>query len=248
MRYRHRKVATRGEFRGSLLLAVCVAAAVEAWNKTNNGTWTFLAAASPFVLMLLFILLRWYLRRKALLQSGMDVIDQMSGTEFEQLLLVHFQAQGYTGMLTPTTSDYGADLVLEKAGTRVVVQAKRYRGVVGIEAVQQIIGAVRYYSADRGMVVTNSVFTENAAQLAQVNGIELVDRKQLIAILRKSRGKDLSHQCPQKAEPRSAGEVSSSLPDKPCPRCGKSLVARNGRYGPFIGCSGFPQCRYTRQG
>lgn len=30
-----------------------------------------------------------------------------------------------------------------------------------------------------------------------------------------------------------------------CPECGRPLVARNGRYGPFLGCSGFPACRFT---
>ena len=30
-----------------------------------------------------------------------------------------------------------------------------------------------------------------------------------------------------------------------CPTCGKELVIRYGRYGKFISCSGFPECRYT---
>jgi DNA topoisomerase-1 len=30
-----------------------------------------------------------------------------------------------------------------------------------------------------------------------------------------------------------------------CPKCGKELVIRYGRYGKFISCSGFPECRYT---
>ncbi len=30
-----------------------------------------------------------------------------------------------------------------------------------------------------------------------------------------------------------------------CPECGKELVIRFGRYGRFISCSGFPECRYT---
>lgn len=29
-----------------------------------------------------------------------------------------------------------------------------------------------------------------------------------------------------------------------CPRCGGNLVQRNGKYGPFIGCSNFPKCRF----
>lgn len=32
---------------------------------------------------------------------------------------------------------------------------------------------------------------------------------------------------------------------EPCPTCGKPLVIRYGRYGKFIGCSDFPNCRYT---
>ena len=30
-----------------------------------------------------------------------------------------------------------------------------------------------------------------------------------------------------------------------CPKCGKELVIRYGRYGRFISCSGFPECRHT---
>jgi DNA topoisomerase-1 len=30
-----------------------------------------------------------------------------------------------------------------------------------------------------------------------------------------------------------------------CPECGEPLVIRHGRYGKFIGCSGWPDCRYT---
>ena len=32
---------------------------------------------------------------------------------------------------------------------------------------------------------------------------------------------------------------------RPCPDCGKELVVRYGRYGKFIACSGFPECRHT---
>lgn len=33
-----------------------------------------------------------------------------------------------------------------------------------------------------------------------------------------------------------------------CPECGCLLVRRKGRYGSFLGCSGFPLCRYTQKG
>ena len=31
-----------------------------------------------------------------------------------------------------------------------------------------------------------------------------------------------------------------------CPECGKPLFLKYGRYGPFLACSGYPQCRYTK--
>ncbi len=31
-----------------------------------------------------------------------------------------------------------------------------------------------------------------------------------------------------------------------CPECGKPLVLKNGRFGEFVGCSGYPECRFTR--
>ena len=35
--------------------------------------------------------------------------------------------------------------------------------------------------------------------------------------------------------------------DENCPRCGKHLVAKQGRFGEFIACSGYPECRYIRR-
>ena len=34
--------------------------------------------------------------------------------------------------------------------------------------------------------------------------------------------------------------------DERCPECGRNLVIRTGRFGRFISCSGFPECRYRR--
>ena len=33
--------------------------------------------------------------------------------------------------------------------------------------------------------------------------------------------------------------------DKNCPKCGKGLVQRESANGPFIGCSGYPNCKFT---
>jgi DNA topoisomerase I len=33
---------------------------------------------------------------------------------------------------------------------------------------------------------------------------------------------------------------------EPCPKCGKTLVAKQGRFGLFLACPGYPKCRFTR--
>ncbi len=32
-----------------------------------------------------------------------------------------------------------------------------------------------------------------------------------------------------------------------CPQCGKPLVLRQGAYGEFVSCSGYPKCKYVKQ-
>jgi len=32
-----------------------------------------------------------------------------------------------------------------------------------------------------------------------------------------------------------------------CPECGKQLARRRGRFGPFVGCTGYPDCKYIKK-
>lgn len=43
----------------------------------------------------------------------------------------------------------------------------------------------------------------------------------------------------EKKAPKETGEV--------CPNCGSSLVIRKGRYGEFIACSNYPECKYIKK-
>ena len=53
----------------------------------------------------------------------------------------------------------------------------------------------------------------------------------------------------------SAGEEKQSIPrqeitqealDEACPKCSKPLAIRLGKRGKFVGCTGYPECDYTR--
>ncbi len=46
------------------------------------------------------------------------------------------------------------------------------------------------------------------------------------------------------------GKEKATKPHDPkvvgeCPKCGKDLLKRSGRFGEFVGCSGFPKCNFT---
>jgi len=122
-------------------------------------------------------------QRKRLLDSGILEVDEMTGKEFEIFLNIHFRNLGYSVTLTQDSQDYGADLILYKDGSKTVVQAKRSKNPVGIKAVQEVAGAVRHYKGNKGRVITNNRFTENACKLAQSNDVELWDRKKLIEFI-----------------------------------------------------------------
>ena len=119
-------------------------------------------------------------RRHRFLSSAWSAINTMDGVEFENFCIEHFKKLGYSASPTATTGDYGADIILKKNGTKTVVQCKRYKGKVGVSAVQEAIGAKGYYKADRAMVVTNSYFTPNAVELARANGVELWDKSKIV--------------------------------------------------------------------
>ena len=112
-----------------------------------------------------------------------DRVDRMTGEEFEEFLACCFRNLGYTVEMTPKTGDFGADLILYKAGKKTVIQAKRYQGKVGNSAVQEVVSAVKYYGAKDAIVITNSNFTSNAHKLAEANGVQLWGREQLIDLV-----------------------------------------------------------------
>jgi len=102
-------------------------------------------------------------------------VDGLSGVEFETWLAKFLTEKGFDVRGTPATGDQGADLIAKKNGRTVVVQAKRYQGTVGNSTVQEVIGAIAYYGADEGWVVTNASFTPSAKALAQKTNVRLID-------------------------------------------------------------------------
>jgi len=156
----------------------------------NDQTSMLLAGCIVFLLLLAWIIRRGIQRGRRIRREAnprkitMRDIDKMEdGSEFELYLFHLFQQMGY-GEVHKTTSsrDFGADLVfVDRQGRRSVVQAKRYGAnhPVGLSAVQEIYASMRYYEADRSIVLTSARYTEACRTLAAVNGVKLLDREDL---------------------------------------------------------------------
>ena len=63
-------------------------------------------------------------------------------------------------------------------------------------------------------------------------------------ILHQDGASDISAKELEKAFNRYFKENMGIEPYIKCPVCGKQLLPRESRYGYFIGCSGFPECRF----
>ena len=116
-------------------------------------------------------------------QATMDEIDVMTGQEFELVCKGLFEKQGYRVSTTKTSGDFGADLVLEKSGKKIVVQVKRSKSNIGVSAIQEIVSAIPVYQADESWVITNAFYTQAAITLAQANGVRLLNRDDLTRFL-----------------------------------------------------------------
>ncbi|MCJ7805950.1 MAG: type I DNA topoisomerase, partial [Clostridia bacterium] len=42
-------------------------------------------------------------------------------------------------------------------------------------------------------------------------------------------------------------EVAPELSDEVCPNCGKQLISKHGRFGRFLACPAYPECRFTKK-
>lgn len=106
-------------------------------------------------------------------------MSQKSGLDFEVNVQALFEDREIPAFETPTTNDFGADLVLYRGGKVAVIQCKYHSAPIGIHAVQEVVGAIKHYQADAGIVISNQLFTRQAVALAQSNHVLLIDGQRL---------------------------------------------------------------------
>lgn len=102
----------------------------------------------------------------------------------------------------------------------VVVQAKRHSKNVGINAAQEAQAAIAHYKAQEAWVVSNRTYTNPAIQLADANGVRLIDRDELIKMV-------LQMNPGAVPDPEQVRREVPWVTDK-CKKCGRDMVIRDG--------------------
>lgn len=149
----------------------------------DSISWALAVVFIVFIAILIVLSIKDSAKRKKINQSGILEVDKMTGIQFEKFLMVRYSKMGYKVKETPATGDFGADLVLSKDSTKIIVQAKCYSKSVGIKAVQEAFSAKEHYKSDEAWVITNNYFTKAAKKLATSTNVKLIDRDDLIRIL-----------------------------------------------------------------
>lgn len=115
----------------------------------------------------------------ASIRTTQRTFSDLSGTDFERLLVQLYVARGYQVQPLGGVGDQGGDLIANRPGERILIQAKRYKGSVGNDAVQQAAAAKTFYDCNAAVVVTSGFFTREAVELSKKTGVLLIGKNEL---------------------------------------------------------------------
>jgi restriction system protein len=112
---------------------------------------------------------------------------ELSHAEFETLIMNLFARMGLKTHLTRSSNDRGVDGVAIDSnpitGGKVVIQAKRYKGLVPAAAVRELYGTMITEGASNGILVTTSWYGSKAREWAEGKPLKLWDRQNLLHLL-----------------------------------------------------------------
>ena len=119
-------------------------------------------------------------QKKSELTLKVDQLQSLQPREFEEWTQSLFVALGYDNViLTPTSGDKGIDIRAEKAGKRIAVQCKKYKGVIGTPILQGFLGAMQTEGFDKGFIITTGTFSVGAEKMVESTPVELYDKIRL---------------------------------------------------------------------
>lgn len=157
--------------------------------------------------------------------------------QFEKLIELIYLHRGFAvKRLGGANPDGGVDLIIESPTEKFVVQCKHWRKwTVGVRHIREFLGTMTDSKISNGIFITLTGYSEDAKQLAEKHGIQMLNESDVIQMLEES-GIMYSK------------EISSLFSDsrKFCPKCESEMVLRTARLrgNQFWGCSNYPRCKF----
>lgn len=108
-----------------------------------------------------------------ILAKNPTLLRDIDPRKFEEVICELFKRDGCDVLLTNTTRDHGADIIviarISGFPIKMAVQCKRYndQNHVGVSVVRDVVGACPKFSANKGLIITTSSFTRDAIQLSR---------------------------------------------------------------------------------
>jgi restriction system protein len=113
---------------------------------------------------------------------------ELTPGEFEALITNLFERMGLETRMTQASRDGGVDCVAYDPrpifGGKVVIQAKRYKGTVGVSAVRDLFGTMQNEGASKGILVTTSGYGKASFEFADGKPLELLSGSNLLYLLK----------------------------------------------------------------
>ena len=164
-------------------------------------------------------------------------LRDMDPYKFEDMCCDLFYRMGYDAETTSASGDHGIDGYLKKDGKIYILQAKRVKGSVGEPVLRDLFGTMHANNASNGIVVTTGKVSRQAKEWVDGKPIRIIELLELKRLIRRVYAED---------ELIPSSYKLSLNQRKMCPKCGLDLRRVKGKYGTFMGCSGYPTCRYTK--
>ena len=207
------------------------------WIYLSKGKIAFYYTAIGLVVVLLVccvLFIRIIIKRRRRFFSTQDTLHKLRSLtpdQFEDYIAELFRHLGYRTEKVGGSNDGGIDVIAEKNGVKHYIQCKKFIvRQVGVHDMRDFYGALTHrYTNAKAFFVTTNIFTLEAEKFCEDKSIELIDGNKLMDYVR---------------------QAGIAVPKvdvvERCPRCTGTLIARDGKFGPFFGCSNYPKCKYTK--
>lgn len=110
----------------------------------------------------------------------LNQVDNFEGLKFEEFVAEILHKNGYSNVeVTKGSGDFGADVIAEKDNIRYAFQCKRFNSTIGPKPIGEVLRGMKKYNCEKGIVITNNYFTNQAIKEGTICDVELWDRDKL---------------------------------------------------------------------